>query len=138
MPAVDIEQITQELTWALRRDALYPDQYKHNMGLPEDDNGTHYGAFYDNKLAAVVSLFQQGTEFQFRKFAVDPAMQHKGIGSQLLAYLITAAMENSATRLWCNARVTADNFYAKAGFKQAGEIFNKGGIDYVVMEKLFQ
>jgi len=47
-------------------------------------------------------------------------------------------MENGATRLWCNARVTAANFLRKAGFEQAGETFNKSGIDYVVMEKLFQ
>jgi GNAT superfamily N-acetyltransferase len=137
MPEVAIEQITQELTWALRRDALYPGEYKHNMSLPEDDQGTHYGAFYNNKLAGVVSLFKHDDDFQFRKFAVAPDLQGQGIGTQLLTYIIGEATSQRAARLWCNARTTATEFYTRAGLQPTGEPFTKGEHEYIIMEKLF-
>jgi GNAT superfamily N-acetyltransferase len=137
MPEIDIEQITQQLTWQLRRDILYPNEYKHNMAMPEDDHGTHFGAFADNKLVGVVSLFNQGTDFQFRKFAIDAHAQGKGIGAALLQYITDYAIEKDATRLWCNARNTATGFYAKAGFTETGETFSKNGFEYVIMEKTF-
>ncbi|MDB5274967.1 MAG: acetyltransferase family protein [Chitinophagaceae bacterium] len=136
MPIADIEQITPELTWRLRRDVLYPGEYKHNMGMPEDEHGTHFGAFADGKLVGVVSLFHEGGNFQFRKFAIDPSVQQQGIGRQLLQYITDQAAENGATRLWCNARSTATGFYAKAGFTETGDTFSKNGFEYVIMEKL--
>lgn len=136
MDEVHIEQIKQQLTWQLRRDVLYPDEQKSNMGMPEDEHGTHFGAFYQNKIVGVVSLFfNPDGNFQFRKFAIDPAVQGKGIGRQLLAYITNQAIENGATRLWCNARSTATGFYAKDGFLEIGEPFSKNGYDYIVMEK---
>lgn len=136
MPDVHIEQITPELTWPLRRDVLAPGQYKHNMELPNDGEGTHFGVFFENKLAGVASLFNNGSDFQFRKFAIDATVQRQGIGTQLLDYLIAYARANGATRLWCNARTTAIGFYAQAGFNTVGETFTKGDHNYVMMEKI--
>jgi GNAT superfamily N-acetyltransferase len=138
MAIADIEQITPELTWQLRRDVLYPGEYKHDMGMPEDEHGTHFGAFYEGKLVGVVSLFHQGSDSQFRKFAIDPTVQKMGIGKQLLQYITDEVADTGATRLWCNARTTATGFYAKAGFTQTGEIFSKNGFEYIIMEKAIQ
>ncbi|GAB3933602.1 GNAT family N-acetyltransferase [Mucilaginibacter myungsuensis] len=106
--------------------------------MPEDLDGIHFGAFVNGWLVAVVSLFQNGTDFQFRKFAVAEDMQGKGIGRELLQYITDQAINNGGTHIWCNARVTATNFYAKAGFTQTGEGFTRGGFDYVIMEKPLQ
>jgi GNAT superfamily N-acetyltransferase len=132
---VYIEQITPELTWRLRRDVLYPSQKIFEMGMEEDIDGTHFGAFKDDKLAGIVSLFQKNTDFQFRKLAVDPAVQKMGIGTSLLKYITDYAVENGGTRIWCNARITATGFYRKAGFIQTGELFTKNGYEYEIMEK---
>jgi GNAT superfamily N-acetyltransferase len=137
MLIADIEQITPELTWRLRRDVLYPGEYKHSMEMPEDAEGTHFGFFADGKLVGIVSLFHNGVNYQFRKFAIDPDFQYKGIGTQLLVYITNYAITNGAVRLWCNARSTAIDFYAKAEFTETGEMFSKNGFDYVIMEKLF-
>jgi len=133
---ISIEQIRPEHTWQLRRDVLYPGMMKHEMEMPEDIDGIHFGAFTDNKLAGVVSLFQNGTSFQFRKLAVDAAMQKAGIGKGLLAYINKYAEENDGTRLWCNARTDAIGFYLKLGFVETEDRFSKNGIDYVIMEKM--
>lgn len=106
------------------------------MEMPEDVDGIHFGAFTDNKLAGVVSLFQKGTSFQFRKLAVDAAMQKAGIGSSLLAYITKYTEENGGTRIWCNARTDAIGFYLKLEFVETEDVFSKNGIDYVIMEKM--
>jgi N-acetylglutamate synthase-like GNAT family acetyltransferase len=83
-----------------------------------------------------VSLFQDGTEFQFRKLAVAADMQHAGIGSSLVNYVIAFAEENGGTRIWCNARLEATGFYLKQGFGQTGNLFTRKGIDYEIVEKM--
>jgi len=131
-----IEQITPHLTHRLRRDVMYPGKKIFEMEMDEDNDGIHFGAFRDNKLVGVVSLFQTGTDFQFRKLAVDPTIQKTGIGSSLLKQITVYAKENSGNRLWCNARLTAIGFYLKAGFIETGKFYSKNSIDYEIMEKV--
>ncbi len=132
----DIEQIRPELTWRLRQRVMYPQSKLYEMEMEEDNDGIHFGAFEDNALVGVVSLFQQGKDFQFRKFAVDTGMQNKGIGNALLKYMEDFALNEGAERIWCNARVSAIGFYMKFGFFKTGKIFSKNGLDYEVMEKV--
>jgi predicted GNAT family N-acyltransferase len=135
-PKSEIEQIRPEHTWKLRRDVLYPGKMKHEMEMEEDVDGIHFGAFKDDKLAGVVSLFQHGTEYQFRKLAVDAAMQKAEIGSSLLVHITKHVEENGGTRIWCNARTDTLGFYLKLGFVETGDVFSKNGINYIIMEKM--
>ncbi|MFD0792570.1 GNAT family N-acetyltransferase [Mucilaginibacter litoreus] len=132
---LSIEQITPHLTWQLRRDVLYPGEYKFNMEMPEDEHGYHFGAFTDNRLVGVVSLFNNQQDWQFRKFAIDAAYQGRGIGAELLNYITKFVVQENGERLWCNARLSAVGFYIKFGFAQTGEVFNKKGINFILMEK---
>ena len=130
-----IEQIRPELTWQLRRDVLYPAQTKQQMGMEEDVDGYHFAAFKDNYIVGVVSLFQNGTDWQFRKFAVSDKVQKAGIGTQLLNYITNFVVQENGTRLWCNARLSATGFYEKFGFTKSGDEFQKNGYDYIIMQK---
>ena len=132
---ISIEQIRPEVTWRLRAEVLYPDQHFSEMQIEEDADGTHFGAFKDDRLAGVVSLFQKGTDFQFRKLAVSPEVQGMGIGNSLLSYITKYAQDEGGTRIWCNARISAIGFYLKAGFTQTGELFSRNGVDYEILEK---
>lgn len=132
---LSIEQITPHLTWRLRRDVLYPGEYMHNMEMEEDNHGYHFGAFEDNKLVGVVSLFQKGTDWQFRKLAVVADGQGKGIGTEILADVTAFVARENGTRLWCNARLSATGFYEKMGYTKIGNEFQKNGVDYIIMEK---
>jgi GNAT superfamily N-acetyltransferase len=133
---VSIEQIRPELTWPLRQKMLYPSQKLYEMEMDEDNDGLHFGAFEGDALIGVVSLFQQGKDSQFRKFAVDTAMQNKGVGRTLLNYIADFALAQGAERIWCNARLSAIGFYSKSGFWQTGILFSKNGFDYEIMDKL--
>ena len=135
--ALYIEQIRAELTWRMRQKVLYPAQKLYEMEMDEDNHGYHFGAFMDNQLVGVVSLFQNGNDFQFRKFAVDENAQRKGVGKTMLKHIIDFVLNENAKRLWCNARVTAIAFYLKYGFNHTGELFSKNGFDYEILEMKF-
>jgi phosphoribosylformimino-5-aminoimidazole carboxamide ribotide isomerase len=132
---VSIEQIRPELTWRLRQRVLYPAKKLYEVEMDEDNHGYHFGAFSANELVAVVSLFQNGNDCQFRKFAVDADMQGKGVGNQLLQYITDFAVKEGAQCLWCNARTTAIGFYLKNGFEPTGKLFTQNGFDYEIVEK---
>jgi|SRR6187402_1338266 len=132
---INIEQIRPELTWRLRQKVLYPAEKLYQMEMEEDNDGYHFGAFQNNNLVGIISLFQRGTDFQFRKFAVDAAVQNQGIGNKLLKYIIDFAAKEGAKRIWCNARVSAIGFYLKHGFNHTGQLFSKNGFDYEILEK---
>lgn len=130
-----IEQIRPELTWRLRQQVLYPAQNLYEMELDEDNNGIHFGAFTDAALVGIISLFQDGSSFQFRKLAVSPDFQKKGIGNSLLTRVEEYAQSEGGTIIWCNARVSAIGFYLKAGYAHTGQLFSKNGFDYEILEK---
>jgi len=132
---IEIEQITPQLTWRLRHEVLYPDTPIHQMWMDEDDEGVHFGGFADNKLIGIVSLFNRGHDYQFRKFAIAKQFQGKGFGNAILEHISAFAKTEGGKRLWCNARTSATGFYGKAGFLPTGETFSRGGFDYEVMEK---
>lgn len=129
-----VEQIFPSLTWRIRHLAMYPDQPYDYVKLEHDFDGLHLGIYVDYELTGVVSLFIDGTVGQFRKFAVLPEAQHQGLGSQLLHYLIDFCKVQKLTKLWCNARVNAKEFYTKFGFHETVETYTAGGFDYVKME----
>jgi len=118
----------------MRQKVLYPAQKLYEMEMEEDNHGYHFGAFLDNELVGVVSLFQNGDNFQFRKFAVDESVQGKGIGKTMLQHIKDFALMENAKRLWCNARVSAIEFYLKYGFTRTGQLFSKNGFDYEILE----
>ncbi len=105
------------------------------MELDEDNDGIHFGAFTEDKLVGVISLFQHGTSFQFRKLAVAPDLQKMGIGNSLLSRVEEFAKSEGGTMIWCNARVSAIGFYLKAGYAHTGKLFSKNGFDYEILEK---
>jgi GNAT superfamily N-acetyltransferase len=131
---VQIEQIFPSLTWRVRHEAMYPDQPFDIVKLKDDFDGIHFGLYADHKLTGVVSLFDEGDIYQFRKLAVLPSAQKLGYGSALMAYMIDFCKIQKATKLWCNARVQAKEFYFKFGFHETDKIFSKDGNDYVIME----
>ncbi|WP_342647521.1 GNAT family N-acetyltransferase [Mucilaginibacter sp. CSA2-8R] len=129
------EQIRPELTWRLRREVLYPAKPLAAMQMPVDADGLHFGAFSNNLLVGVISLFENGTTYQFRKFAVATNHQGQGIGTGLLNYVISFCQQQKGTLLWCNARTTATQFYEKVGFTVSGQSFEQNNIAYIKMEK---
>ena len=125
-----IQLISPEQTYALRHAVLWPDKPLDYVKVDNDAEGHHYGAFLNDELVAVISLFVTGPEARFRKFATKPALQRQGIGTRLLNYVIAEARQLGATTLWCDARLDAAGFYRRFGMKPEGKLFYKGDIPY--------
>lgn len=133
MPAVDIRAISPADTYALRHQVLWPDKPLNYVKVENDDAGLHFGAFLNSELIAVISLFVEGAEARFRKFATHPSYQRQGIGSVLLQHVMAEARRHGVTHIWCDARQDSAEFYARFGLLPESPVFYKGSIPYVRM-----
>ena len=129
-----IQPITPEATYALRHQVLWPDKPLEYVKVENDTAGRHFGAFQQEELVAVISLFVEGGEARFRKFATRPDCQRQGIGTALLRHIFDDARQQAAHRIWCDARQDSAAFYARFGMQPEGEVFYKGPIPYVRMD----
>lgn len=133
---IEIRTVSVTDILPIRHQVMWPDKPLNFVKVPEDEQGLHYGLFSENKLVSVISIFTNGKEAQFRKFATLSQEQGKGYGSFLLRYIISELANKSIDRIWCNARVEKIDFYMKFGMKSTPQTFHKSGIDYVIMEKI--
>lgn len=129
--------IEKEQAWQLRHQVMWPDKDYDYIKLKEDDEGTHYGLFEGEDLLSVVSLFIRGDQAQFRKFATLSSQQKKGYGSKLLNYVLSEAERLGVKRIFCNARVEKAAFYETFGLSKTDDTFQKGGKEYIVMERFY-
>ncbi len=116
---------------------MYPELPFDSVKLADDFEGTHFGLYLNHKLTGVVSLFHEGDVYQFRKLAIQNDVQKSGLGTKLMEYILDFCKIQKASKLWCNARVNAKEFYYKFGFSETGKTFFKDGYDFVVMELEF-
>ena len=127
---ITIQLITPEQTYPLRHSVLWPDKPFAYVKVDNDAEGHHFGAFLDEELVAVISLFVYQKEARFRKFAARPDCQRRGIGTLLLTHVIAEAQRLGTTTLWCDARLDAADFYRRFGMESVSEVFYKGLIAY--------
>lgn len=135
---MEIKEIEASETWPLRHKVMWPNKPFDFVVLPNDKEGLHFGLFEKDILVSVISLFINGKEGQFRKFATDDYFQRRGYGTKLLNHLICEAKKLNIKSLKCNARMTAIEFYQRFGMKVASDIVRKNGKDYVMMELDFE
>lgn len=131
-----IKKVKQEQVWEIRHKVMWPDKPFEYIKVKDDEIANHYGLFKDNELISVVSLFINGVEAQFRKFATIEREQGKGYGTELLNTIFKEAKRLGVKRLWCNARKNKVDFYKKFGLRETDLTFIKGGKSYVIMEKI--
>ena len=133
-----IRAIAATETIAVRWPVLRPGFPRETAIFDGDDApGTlHFGAFVGDRLVGVASIYlvpypekiaaQPGVSpaFQLRGMATLPEVRGAGFGKALLNACVAAARENGAAILWCNARTSAADFYAKNGWRFEGEEFD--------------
>ena len=106
-----IHPITAADRYLLRHTVLWPDKPTEYVQLPDDEQGFHYGTYLNDELVAAISLFINGNEARFRKFATRPDQQRKGLGTLLLQHVFAEARRLGATTICCDARLNAAVFY---------------------------
>jgi N-acetylglutamate synthase-like GNAT family acetyltransferase len=131
-----IKNISSEETLVIRQKVLWPDEILDYVRIDNDNEGNHYGLYIDEVLVSVISVFIEGEQARFRKFATLNDYQNKGYGSILFQHMLNETFKYGVNRIWCDARLDATSFYSKFNFNSfSGDIFYKGTIPYIVMEK---
>lgn len=132
-----IERVGVAEVLPVRHAVLWPQHPPEFSRVADDDAGWHYALRAEGKIVCVASLFVQEGEARLRKFATLPAWQGRGLGSLMLAALIDAARAAGCTRFWCDARIPAMAFYARAGLMPTGPAFAREGVAFQRMEVPF-
>lgn len=129
---------------ALRHEALFAP-----FGIVRDDAWDDAGADRRHVVAlvegAVVGyaslLLEPDGQGRIRQVSVAPALHGNGVGRALMAGCEAEALRCGCTRLWLNARVTAEGFYLRLGYVTVSDgTFSSGrtGVPHVRMEKPVQ
>ena len=129
-----IKRVAPEATVGVREAVLWPGR-PDMCRLAEDAQGLHLAATnVNNDVVGVVSLFVDGAEARFRKFAVLEAHRGAGVGSRLLQAAEAEAASAGAAHIGCDARAEmAAAYYEKRGYAAAGPPFAK----YADSEQLY-
>jgi len=134
-----VHPIPLPATRALRRDVLRPHQEIEELAAHEPAGAVAYGAFDGGTLVAVGLVGPDGEPggWRVRGMATTPTARGRGAGAAVLEALVRHALEQGATRIWCNARTPAVRLYERAGFRVASDEFELPEIGpHVVMELL--
>ena len=130
-----IKPILAEETWPIRQKVMYPEFEIYKVKLSDDASGRHFGLFIGDELTVVVSVFVKAEALQFRKLATLTAQQGKGYGRQMMQFILGLASAENLKTVWCNARLSAANFYKAFGFEVSGESWQQDGHEFTVMKK---
>jgi predicted GNAT family N-acyltransferase len=104
--------------------------------IADDAGRKHFCAMADGTVIGSVSLKPLGPHtLQLRQMAVARDRQGEGIGGRLLAYAEDWARRSGYGVIILNARIGADGFYSKFGYRCEGEVFDENTIPHIRMTK---
>lgn len=140
----NIREISAKEAWPLRRAVLRNGVSDADVDYPQDAHPAafHLGVEQDGVLIGVGSFAPSATPsrpgaaaIQLRGMAVADAEQGRGHGALLITEAVARCRAANVTVLWCNARDTATDFYARLGFITEGEGFTTAatGLPHHVM-----
>ena len=121
----DLRSIPLAQTRALRRDVLRPYMTVDELATTEPGSAVAFGVFEADELVAVGLVGPEGEpgDWRIRGMATAAHARGRGAGTKVLQALVQHAIDNGATRLWCNARTPARSLYERAGFVATSDEF---------------
>lgn len=145
-----VEAVAAEDVRPLRGGVLRPGQAPEDLVYPGDDHADAlHAAIRDagpggegsGAIVGIATVAPEGHprdprpgDWRLRGMATAPGVRGRGLGAALLAACLHHARDRGGGRVWCNARVTAEGFYVRAGFVAEGARFELPGIGpHVVM-----
>jgi predicted GNAT family N-acyltransferase len=140
-----IQPIKAAETYHLRHTVLRPNQTIDDCKYAGDDDPTtiHLGAFFNGKIISIGtflqashSLLEAKYPYQLRGMATDAQFRGQKGGSSIILRAEKLLRDKGSDLLWCNARISAKDYYARLGFQEVGEVFEISPIGlHVVMFK---
>jgi predicted GNAT family N-acyltransferase len=100
----------------------------------DDLSAIHVLALQDAQPVGCGRMVESAAGAKIGRMAVLPECRGRGIGRQVLDYLVAAARERGARLAYLHAQVPVEGFYLKRGFRPVGEVFEEAGIPHRRME----
>jgi predicted GNAT family N-acyltransferase len=121
----------------IRRRVFIEEQHvPEEIEMDEDDaHAFHALALLDGTPVGCGRFVAHGDEVKIGRMAVLPDLRTKGIGREILLYLMRIARERGCRHAVLHAQMTAEGFYLKNGYVPIGEVFEEAGIAHRRMER---
>jgi len=130
-----VEQVRPEITYGLRQRILRPGMAPAEAFFPGDRERSsgHFAAYVNHRIVGVASVLEEPEDdgpglWRLRGMAVEPEHRGTGVGTALIERVRDFVARSGGGRIWCNARVSAQGFYAAAGFVVVGGPWDEPGI----------
>lgn len=128
----------QMLDAFLIRDTVFVHEQGVDMSEEHDDqdrHALHALAYVDGHPVGTLRLLRQGSAGTVGRFAVLKEYRGRGVGQELMAWVIRSARTLGLHRLHLHAQTHAAGFYRRLGFEVCGPEFMEAGIPHVPMER---
>lgn len=103
--------------------------------LEDEKHHFQIAGFTDDTLVATAVLVPEGDAMKMQRVVVIENFRGQGIGSAMMDFCETFALERKSKIMYCHARDTAVNFYVKNGYEGVGEYFEEDSISHLKMRK---
>jgi predicted GNAT family N-acyltransferase len=100
-----------------------------------DEEAVQFVALRGGSVVGTCRLLVDGEVARIGRMAVARGERRGGVGRRLLEVGEEAAREHGARRVLLAAQVQAEPFYARHGYRAAGQPFEEAGIEHIRMEK---
>jgi predicted GNAT family N-acyltransferase len=130
VPIENAEQMKQ--AWDIRRRVFIEEQHvPEEIEMDDDDaHAFHALALLDGKPVGCGRFVAHDDEVKIGRMAVLPDLRTRGIGREILLYLMRIARERGYRHAVLHAQMTAEGFYLKNGYTPVGEVFEEAGITH--------
>ncbi len=127
-----------ERAWAIRRRVFIEEQnVPEEIEMDADDSHAfHALAILDGVAIGCGRMLEHGaSEVKIGRMAVLREFRNKGVGAQILRFLIEHARTRGSRKAILHAQLTAEGFYLREGFRAVGGVFDEAGIAHRLMER---
>ena len=97
---MDIRRIQWQETIEIRHKVLWPNESPEFCHIAGDENAWHFGAFVQNGLVTVASVYPEGEIARLRKFATATAHPGKGLGTEMLQHILSESVNSGSNHFW--------------------------------------
>jgi predicted GNAT family N-acyltransferase len=124
-PAYVIRAVSAAETRLLRKEVLRPHQTLDEVSFAGDEvpGAAHFGAFVNEQMVATATVHPEDDQWRLRGMATRAEFRGRGLGGALVQACVEHVQKSGGTRIWCNARLKAADFYRRHGFEARGAVF---------------
>jgi predicted GNAT family N-acyltransferase len=132
--AADTKELLDQ-AWTIRRRVFIEEQrVPEEIELDADDASAFHALATAGAAAIGCGRYVvHGDEVKIGRMAVLPEYRGRGIGREILRFLMESARARGFRRAMLHAQLTAEGFYLKQGYEPVGEVFEEAGIAHRAM-----